>query len=368
MNLSLYIHIPFCKSKCFYCSFASYENKEDQIGHYLLALEKEANLYKGSVVTMVYIGGGTPTYLSSTQIAYLFSIIRLNFDIAPDAEITIEANPATFDSQKADIMYQSGVNRVSLGAQSFKDESLKYLGRPHSSQDTLTSFTILRQAGFKNINTDLIFSLPRQEDKDLMGDLRDMIKLGSEHVSVYSLAISEGSKFHQSRLEGPPPEIQARQYEVVIEWLERASLHQYEVSNFAKEGFECRHNINYWQAGNYIGLGASAHSHRDGHRYWNASEVESYIAMIRDRGNATTGEERLKPPQRLLEGLLIGLRMTKGVDVGELEYRFQAKLGQEKRQLVEKFIKNGFLIKEGTKIKATLSGMLILDELCSRLI
>ena len=368
MSLSLYIHIPFCKSKCFYCSFTSFEKKDQLIEPYLKALKKEASRYKGTTVNTVYIGGGTPTYLNIDQIKFLFSIITSNFSVAHDAEVTVEANPATFDLEKARALHELGVSRVSLGIQSLNDAYLKYLGRPHSRAEALSSFEILKSAGFHNISLDLIYSLPGQTQEEIKKDVSDLASLDSEHVSLYTLTISEGSEFYKRRIESCFEEEQAQHYRLVVNWLKKKDFHLYEVSNFAKKGFECRHNLNYWHGGNYIGLGVGAHSHRDGHRFWNNQDMESYLTMIKKSGCAKTGEEKLTTRERLMETLLIGLRLTEGVDIEKLESRFQSKLAKEKITKINDFLKHGFLVKEGNRIKTTLAGTVVLDEICARLI
>ncbi len=368
MALSLYVHIPFCRSKCFYCSFSSFEKKDSLIIPYLAALEKEARLYEGQILDTVYIGGGTPTYLSLEDIKSLFDFIRSRFSINKEAEITIEANPATFDQKKAAGIYNLGVNRVSLGAQSLNDNYLKFLGRPHIAEDVIASFHVLRQAGFKNINLDLIYSLPGQTRKEVGEDVSAIVSLNSEHISLYTLSVSEGSDFHTRNIEVPDRQQQGDDYLFVSEFLKHRGLIHYEVSNFSKPGYFCRHNINYWKGGNYIGLGVSAHSHIDGQRYWNAETIEEYLAGIKESGSAVAGREQLTQEKRFLETFLIGLRLSEGVDIFDLEQRFEVVLPKEKKDSISGLIEHGLLAQEGNRIKATLSGMVVLDEICSRLI
>ncbi len=368
MPLSLYIHIPFCKSKCFYCSFTSFENKENFIKPYLDALKKEASGYKGAKLDTVYIGGGTPTILNVDSLKDLFSIIGLNFTVAHDAEVTIEANPATFDLDKATVIRQFGVNRASLGVQSFNDKYLAYLGRPHSRVDALASFETLRSAGFRNINLDLIYSLPGQTEDEIKRDLSDLVSCGSEHVSLYALTISEGSEFYKRRIEPILEEDQVKYYRLARALLKQKGYHHYEVSNFAKDGYACRHNLNYWLGGNYIGLGVGAHSHKDGNRSWNTPDLQTYIEKINKKGSAKAGEERLSAEERFMETLLIGLRLTEGVDLKKLESVFEVKLTKEKAATINDLIRHGLLAKEEGRIRATPAGIVVLDEICARLI
>jgi len=365
---ALYIHIPFCKSKCFYCSFVSFEKKEAFVLLYLEALKKEAKAYKGFSAETLYVGGGTPTVLSTDQIKSLFSIIHSNFKIAAGAEVTLEVNPATFDLQKAKALSDLGVNRISLGVQSLNDRNLKWLGRPHTAQEAISAFDLLRRVRFNNINCDLIYGLPGQTETEIKEDVEQLGLRGNEHISLYSLSIAEGSCLHARNIQPLSAQHQAAQYRFVVELLKGKGFLHYEVSNFAKSGYSCRHNLNYWRGGSYIGLGAGAHAHLDGSRSWNVADLESYITMIQKTGSAKEGEERLLPPARFMETFLIGLRLSDGVDLLELESRFGVKLAQEKREVLKGFIQHGLLKEEGRRLKATLPGMMVLDEICSRLI
>ena len=368
MNPSLYIHIPFCRSKCSYCSFISFEDKKDLINPYLEALQKEATGYKGTAVDTVYIGGGTPSYLDIRQLESLFEIIRSNFYFSSETEVTIETNPATFDLEKAEVLRDNGINRVSLGIQSLDDKFLNFLGRPYSRTDALSAFEILKQANFKNINLDLIYALPQQDEQEIKKDVAELLSLESEHISLYTLTIDPGSAFFKKGVVSVSQDTQARHYELVIAMLKEKGFRHYEVSNFSKEGHECRHNLNYWNAGRYIGLGVAAHSHLNGSRFWNTQGLQSYITKIQHSGSAKAGEEKLPAPQQLMEAFLIGLRLTQGVDLTDLETRYQTKLSSQKESDILAFIQRGFLKKDNDRIKATPEGMMVLDELCSRLI
>ncbi len=368
MSLSLYVHIPFCKSKCPYCSFVSFNRIDDLIEPYLSALRKEAEQYKGRIIDTVYIGGGTPTYLTSSQLGVLFGIIRSNFLLAQDAEITIEANPATFDAKKAQLIFTFGVNRVSLGVQSLNDDVLKYLGRPYTAKDAVKSVKILKDAGFSNINLDLIYSLPGETKKNLKEDVLDLVALSSQHISLYTFTVSEGSEFHRKKIKPPTAEKQGEDYLLVAEMLKRSGFLHYEVSNFAKTGYVCKHNLNYWQGGNYIGLGVAAHSHIDGHRFWNTDKVKNYINLIKTKGVILAGQEKLDNEKRFLEILLIGLRLTEGVDINVLSKKFKTTLPKDKIETIDDFVEHGLLMYNNDRIKATPAGMVVLDEICARLI
>jgi len=364
----LYIHIPFCKSKCFYCSFSSYEKKDELTGPYLEALGSEALHYIGSTFDTVYIGGGTPSYLSIPELKILFEAIRSGPTFKKDPEVTIEANPATFDADSARALFDLGVNRVSLGCQSLNDKYLKFLGRPHNRKQAISAFELLKKSGFKNISLDLIYSLPDQNLQEIKDDVLGLLSLGSQHISLYTLSISEGSEFYRRQMGSVPPEKQSEDYMFVRHLILDAGFEHYEVSNFAKKGFECRHNVNYWQGGDYIGLGSAAHSHMGGRRFWNISEPEAYILALNTKGSAKAGEEKLSGQERFMEAFLIGLRLTEGVDIMELGSRFNTKLTCEKEEQVSGFVRDGLLVKDRDRIKVSMSGMVVLDEICSRLI
>lgn len=368
MGLSLYIHIPFCKSKCFYCSFTSFEKKDNLTGPYLEALKKEALAYSGRRIDTVYIGGGTPSHLSSSQIKTLFAMIHSNFEVAKDAEVTVEVNPATLTPEKAGAMLDCGVNRASLGVQSLDDRFLVFLGRPHNASDAYVSFRELRDSGFKNINLDLIYSMPGQTREEVAADVTGLVSFGSEHISLYTLAIAEGSDFFRRNIKLPCDEEQGRDYIFVSKSLERGGFFRYEVSNFSRPGYACLHNLNYWRGGDYIGLGVSAHSNIDGCRYWNSAELETYLEMMRQGPGAVTGREELPQEKRFMEALLIGLRLAEGVDVADLQERFEVALPKEKEEAINDIIEHGLLRLDAGRLKATLSGVVVLDGICSRLI
>jgi oxygen-independent coproporphyrinogen-3 oxidase len=365
---SLYIHIPFCRSKCFYCSFDSWAERDRLIDPYIASLSREAASYQGIPFETVYIGGGTPTHLLVEQLERLFEALYSSAVIVRGAEVTVEVNPASCDAAKAAFLKRRGVNRVSLGVESLNDDNLLWLGRPHSAEDARASFVILRDAGFENINVDLIYGLPAQKKNEALRDVDELLRLGSEHVSLYTLSVESGSIFYDQEIALMPSEEQAEIYEAVADALVAKGMVHYEVSNFAKPGFECRHNMNYWRGHSYVGLGAAAHSHQDGVRSRNVSEIERYISMMDATGSARISEEKLGTSERAMETLLIGLRMTEGVDLSELEGWLRWSLPEEKKVLIRELVSSGFLEQKGPRLKATRKGLLVLDEISARLI
>lgn len=368
MATSLYIHIPFCKSKCSFCSFVVAIEKQSYGDAYLQALAQEAGHYRGTAVETIYIGGGTPTFLNHQQLKYLVGIIDENFEFRRGCELTIEANPENIDLQKAELLKSLGVNRVSLGVQSLNEKYLKFLHRNHSRDQAIKAFEGLRQAGFNNINLDLMFAFPGQSLDELKADLEAITHLGSEHLSIYNLTIEEGTRFFKQNIRLDHDGYQAEQYRHVIETLEHKGLRQYEISNFAKKGFESDHNSIYWQGGDYIGLGVGAHSHFNGERFWNTPSLTSYISQAKENLKPIAGKENLTAKQRLIETLLFGLRMTEGIGVSKLEHQYGCRLPDDKQKAIEEFIRQEFLQKDGAQLKTTLQGRLVLDEICSRLI
>lgn len=345
---------------------------KEAVGLYLKMLKKEASFYKGMSVSTIYIGGGTPTYLDKGELEFLFEAIHSHFKTDGALEWTVEANPATFDLEKAYLLREQGVSRVSLGIQSFNEDFLKYLGRAHTKQDALKSYDFLREAGFNNLNIDLMYGFSHQGEKELDEDISEALALRPEHISLYGLTVSRDSVFYKQGVKSLDDDVQAEFYRMICENLAQKGLAQYEVSNFAKRGHESRHNLNYWQGGDYIGLGISAHSHFDGARSWNTSDLTQYAAMI-DEGILPFKEREVLPPEKkFLEVLLIGLRMKQGVDVAHLEARFGVTLDKNRKGLIESFIKRGLLERHGNGrdscLRASLSGMMVLDEICARII
>lgn len=365
---SLYIHIPFCEKKCLYCSFVIAVAQRQRIDPYLDCLEWEAGRKKGKKVKTIYIGGGTPTFLSNDQLNRLGKIIESVFSYSGKAELTIEANPEGLDLEKAKCLFALGINRVSLGVQSFHDRYLKFLGRCHDSRMAVTAFHNLRKAGFDNINLDLMYSFPEQSLQEIREDVTRLVDLGSEHVSLYTFTVEPCSRFFAQGVRPQAGHDRAEQYEFAAHFLTQSGFRQYEISNFALSGRESQHNLNYWQGGNYFGLGVGAHSHIDGRRYWNVCRLNGYMSRIKRNIDPVEGSEDLIPQTRLSESLLLGLRMNEGVDLKKLEQRFECGLTKDKTEKIEEFVGNGLLNLQDGCLKATPQGRLVLDELAAYLI
>ena len=290
---STYIHIPFCKSKCKYCSFVSTENLDKKTG-YLYSLLKEIDYYyEDNHLDTLYFGGGTPSVMGLDELEKI--VKKFNFN--ENTEVTIELNPNDITEEYANGLKSLGFNRVSIGAQSFNDEILKYIGRRHSSDEIYRSVEIIKNAGFENISLDLIYGLPNQTVKDFEKDLNNIVSTGVKHISLYGLKIDEGCYFYNNPPENIPDEdIQADMYLLAGELTSENGFNHYEISNYSKPDYESKHNSNYWRAGEYYGFGLSAHGYKDGIRYANTSDLSEYLnnPTSHEYGKFLTEKEKLR--------------------------------------------------------------------------
>lgn len=365
---SLYIHIPFCKKKCNFCSFPVSVGSAHHTDAYLKALSCEAARYDGPFVNTLYIGGGTPNCLDERQLETLLEMVREKFRFSKMSEFTIEGNPELFTLSKMKLLKENGINRISLGVQSLNDKYLKFLGRLHTAQNVRTVFSNLRKEKFDNISLDLMFSFPGQTTKELKDDIDGITAFDSEHISLYALTIEEGSRFYIRDVPLDDGYLRGEHYSYITKSLKKKGFKQYEISNFAKPHKESQHNKIYWQGGNYIGLGMGAHSHADGKRSWNIARLHPYMKQIQESGNATEGEEILNPAQRLHETLVFGLRMNEGVDLKKLENGFRCQVSSQTKGDINALVEEGFLILKGNRLRVTARGRIILDELSACLI
>ena len=324
-SLGLYIHIPFCRSKCLYCDFCSFVNKgEDEREVYVRALlqEIEQRSAAGCFVDTVYFGGGTPSILTSEQIGRVLSAIRTNFAIAKDVEITLECNPMTHTSDGFEYfsrLRELGVNRLSLGIQSAVDGELKLIGRRHRFEDAERTVNEARRAGFDNISVDLMFGIPSQTVESLAYSIDKILSLGAEHVSIYSLQIEDGTPLDRmrDRFDFPSDDTVADMYEMITCSMRDAGYEHYEISNFAKVGKRSRHNSRYWRLEEYIGFGVAAHSDFDGKRSENVTDLGDYLS-----GEQVKVESEISLAEREAEFVMLGLRTVEGISKSEFMSRF----------------------------------------------
>ncbi len=351
----IYIHIPFCAKKCRYCDFASYEGMLGLSGEYIKALGEEMRLYRGEAADTVFIGGGTPTMLSAGEISRLLELTAANFRLSSDPEITSEANPGTLDDEKLRALYTGGANRLSIGVQSFDNGELKALGRIHDADTAVREITAA-QRYFDNINVDLMTAIPRQTEKTLLKSLETAASLGVKHISCYSLIIEEGTPLYDDFKAGavrlPEEEEDRKMYEMTRDFLRSYGYERYEISNYALSGFECRHNLKYWDCGEYIGIGAAAHSYFEGARYSNTRDVREYI-----RGGGR-GLERtvLTADDKMGEFMILGLRRTDGISETEFFRRFGKSFEAEYGAVAGKYISGGFMERKDGRVFLTDKG------------
>ena len=334
-SFGLYIHVPYCVHKCGYCDFNSHPIKRDEMETYVSALIKEMTHYSqkfssAGTVNSIFLGGGTPTTLSATQLARILEECKKQFNIAEDAEITLEANPATIGSDQLKSIRQAGYNRISIGVQSFDEEELKLLDRAHGVEEIHCTVDRARESGFSNLSLDLMFAIPDQTLDGWGNNLRQALVKKPEHLSTYNLTIEKETSFGKLQSSGklvmPDEDHQLELFKRTIDFLKENGFHHYEISNFARPGKECRHNITYWQNSNTLGLGAGASFYMNGIRSKNTNVPTSYIREINKKHTAVEYSESLRPRQAMGETLMLGLRMLKGISIMKFEDRFQTSI------------------------------------------
>ncbi|MHC4914662.1 MAG: radical SAM family heme chaperone HemW [Planctomycetota bacterium] len=366
----LYLHVPFCGKRCRYCAFASTVYDSGLVGRYLTCLGGEAAgrsaELSGLAPATLYVGGGTPTCLSPGELRRLGEIVSSTGAVGRVKEMTVEANPASADARRLAVLREFGFDRVSLGAQSFDDAELKLLGRAHRAGDVGEAVRACRRAGFGAVSLDLIFGLPGQSVAAFTGSLERALELEPEHVSLYGLTWEEGTPLADELNAGltapPPQELEREMYLGAVERTAAAGYRHYEIANFALPGSECLHNLNYWRGGEYLGLGAGAFSFLGGERFGNARPPREYCTQIEDYGEAVEERERLEPERAAREALMLGLRLTEGVELEE----FRARTGFDAADLfggsLEEHRGAGRLELSGGRLRLTLEGILVANS------
>jgi len=365
-ELGIYIHIPFCKQKCFYCDFCSFANKNEMQGKYVETVINEIKniTHKEKyTVTTIYLGGGTPSILNPNYIKNILQEIKSSFEILDDAEITIEINPGTVNEEKLKRYKEYGINRLSIGLQSANDKILKNIGRIHDYKQFEETFFYARKCGFKNINVDLMIGLPTQAIEDVKQTLEKIIQKNPEHISVYSLIIEEGTiiekLINENKLQLPDEETERIMYWTVVNELKENGYNQYEISNFSKKTYESKHNTNCWKQNQYIGLGTSAHSYLNKKRYSNTNNIEEYIKNIQENNiskNITIHEEQTEE-STMNEYMLLGLRMIQGININEFKQKFKIDPTIKYKEILEKLQKENLIQITETSIKLTKQGI-----------
>lgn len=361
MTEHAYIHIPFCLRKCNYCSFVSGENitKKEQ---YINALLTEIKTrYKKEKLKTLYFGGGTPSLLDCNDLKAIIN----NFSFYDNPEITLEVNPETVEYEKFNLLKETGINRISLGVQTFNNNILKVIGRNHNEQNIYDSVKIIKDAGFSNISIDLIYGLPYQTIEIFKTDLSKAINLDVQHISSYGLKIEENSYFYKKPPQNlPDDEIQAEMFLYMCNELKNNKFVHYEISNFAKENFESKHNCAYWQNKNYYGFGLNASGYELNVRYRNCSIFEKYILNPLEKDEETTLSEK----EILEEEIFLALRLQKGIHIPSLNNKFNIDFKNKYKTILEKYLKNNLIILDDNYCKLTEKGILLSNEIMSEFI
>lgn len=368
--IGLYLHIPYCLHKCGYCDFNSHNIDQAEMAKYVCALRNEIAHYgpqaDGRDVATIFFGGGTPTTLPFPDLADLLNACREHFPVTPEAEITIEANPATIPQSDLELLREAGFNRLSAGVQSFDPEELKRLERVHTVDEVTLTVERARQAGFDNLSLDLMFGLPGQTVERWQSNLQKAIDLEPDHISAYNLTIEPGTVFHkqqeQGQLQMPPDDFQRELFEVTLDTLTGAGYEHYEISNYAKPGRQCRHNLNYWENGDYIGLGAGAASGFNGERTKNTNLPARYITAIEAEGTAVESREQPDRRQSMGEAVMLGLRLSAGLNLSNFEKQFGISFKEAFGETVTRLENMDLLKISNGQISLTREGLFLADS------
>lgn len=368
----LYIHIPFCIKKCLYCDFVSASCSDELHKRYFDALKKEISLYRGAKINTVFIGGGTPSSVDEKYILHLLEAVYKNFSVSRDAEITIEANPGTLNEKKLSAYKAAGINRISIGAQSMQDRELKALGRIHLSHHIIKAAQLIKSAGLYNFNIDLMLAIPHQNMKSLSDTLSKAVSLSPAHISAYSLIIEEKTPFYDMAKDGtldmPDEDTERDMYDYAVDFLERNGYKQYEISNFAKSGFECRHNLKYWHCMPYIGIGCAVHSYDGKTRYANTSDISEYINLINEGLPCVKVKEVLSENDKISEYIIMALRLREGIIFEDFYKKFGFSFEKKYDKLIKKYVSMGFFDLSDRSIRFTQKGISISNSILSEFV
>lgn len=374
-RLGLYFHIPFCLSKCAYCDFFSFvPSNEDLIVRYIDALILHMDEYKHAAedytVDTVFIGGGTPTCVPTEQLVRLIRSIKRKFNVMRNAEFSIEANPATVDLQSLKKLRRCGINRISMGLQTADNNELRALSRIHTRAQFEQSYRVARAADFRNINIDLMFGIPGQTMDSLMRNLRYVVSLKPDHISLYNLKIEPGTPFdmHRNELSLPDEDTEADMYLRAVEFLNSSGYPQYEISNFSRRGRHCRHNLKYWTCGEYLGFGPSAHSYFAGYRFAFVRNLDSYLNAIEipsSRIKLTSQCDEISQRERIGEYVMLHMRLNSGVRLSEFSREFGQDFDLLYGRKLQKYINAGFVFRRGDSVALTPTGMFVSNYILS---
>ncbi len=377
-GMGLYLHVPFCLHKCPYCSFYSVAAGLELTNRYVEAIKQQITQFaacketQSRPLTTIFFGGGTPSILPAEILRELLQECLHHFPSATEMEISIEVNPATIDMQGLEILQRAGFNRLSIGIQSLNDRELKILGRPHSSADAIHTVRLAREAGFANISIDLMYGLPDQDIMSWQDTLRKALTLAPEHLSLYELTIEKNTNFFRQLTKGnlqlPPEDDVLAMMEVTQQLITAAGLIRYEISNYAPPDFQCRHNINYWHNGAYIGLGPGAVASLDGTRYTSVADVEQFCDLLKNGQEPWQEKETLEIETRFRETVIMGLRMTQGVSLDALRMRFDIDAAAYYGTTLTRLISQELLKLDDERLRLTEQGLLLANTVMAELV
>ncbi|WP_307324382.1 radical SAM family heme chaperone HemW [Evansella vedderi] len=370
MTHAVYVHVPFCEQICHYCDFNKFFLANQPVDEYLSLCEDEiVNTLKAfptDRISTIYVGGGTPTSLSTDQLYKLLNTIKLYFPLQPELEWTVEVNPGSADLEKLKMMKELGVNRLSIGAQTFDPTLLKQIGRDHHPEDIDKTILLAREVGFTNLSLDLMFGLPNQTMEQLNTTLEKVNTLSIEHVSAYSLKVEEKTVFYQlfkkGKLPLPGEDLEGDMYEELRIHMAKGNFHQYEISNFAKDGYESKHNVTYWDNEYYYGIGAGAHSYVNGTRRINHGPLPKYMEAMKKTGFPFREEHRVTLKEKMEEEMFMGLRKLSGVSMNKFREKFNIEMDEAFSGVISPLVNKGLLLQDGDFLRLTEKGLLLGNE------
>lgn len=372
--LGVYLHLPFCAQKCAYCHFAIDPSRPSslRLDRYQAALVREIGGSKGGVADTLYFGGGTPSLVPPARIGAVVDALRSKYELAPSAEVTLEANPKDLDERGFAALLEAGVNRLSLGAQSFDDAVLREMFRDHTGDEATAAARAARAAGFSNLSVDLILGWPGETRERFFGSLNRLLDLGPDHVSLYVLETDGKTVVAHRAAEGtlrlPDDDLVADLFMEAEDALAAAGLHAYEISNFAKPGFESRHNLKYWDDGPFHAFGMAAHGFDEGTRYWNEATFGSYCAAMEARGSARAGDRTLSRQERLEEAVMTGLRVRRGIDRATFRARHGIDVIDRFGEALRPSVAAGLVLVDDVNVRLTRKGVLLSSEVLSAIL
>lgn len=376
-KLSLYIHIPFCAGKCSYCNFVSYVDRDYYMYDYTTALMEEITKYskklsKEYVISTIYFGGGTPSYLNNGLILKLMKHIKSSFKLMSGAEISIEANPSSLSLEKLEEYKKAGINRISIGAQSCNNKILKNIGRLHDFSKFKIALEMCHNIGFDNISVDMLLGLPKQSIHDVLKMAKYLVRNDVKHISAYSLILERGTKLFNRVSEGkvilPTEDKTVDMYNALKKYLYKKGFKRYEVSNFALPDYECLHNTTYWTMGEYLGVGVAAHSYLDGTRFANTTNIDEYVSNLEDGKSVVVEREKLTLAEKKDEVIMLSLRTSKGINIDSFNTQFGCNLLADKHKEIQFLISNHFVVIERGFLRLSENAFYVLNSVVQKLV